>query len=176
MKPYMKLSPRGMIGQTNVVRRGRGAIVKSTITGTQFHQLIKRFCVFILVGVDLSQFVADVAPHFADFDKVGAPIRTLHQFLDWTANVDWAGQVSPASSEGSRARGSSLSSGTSVSSSKGGLLGLMEDNDALSPCRGELERERRSMDDANYLAAASPPSSLLSVFEAHASSAPPLPV
>lgn len=130
---------------------------------------------FILVGVDLEQFVADVAPQFADFDNTGATVRNLSQFLDWALNCDWCGQLSPALSEGGTAKGPSSSSGASVASSAGGLARIVEDNDALRPGMGELEREKRSINEANVLASAPLPPSLLSVFVAPSPSRTSLP-
>lgn len=72
-----------MAGSANAARSGKGAIVKYTVTGTQFQQLLRTYRVFILSVVDPTDFVADIAPpppYFKDFDAVLPP----HYYIGWT--------------------------------------------------------------------------------------------
>lgn len=154
-----------MVMSANATRNGKAAIVKYAVTGTQFQQLLRTYRIFILSGVSQPEFVADVAPHFQDFDVVSPKITTLEGFMQWVDECDQGRNPSPCSSERSaRCEVTSPGSISLASSGRSSSVFELESNDALSPGAIGLERERRAVAEENALYSAPLPESLSSLF------------
>lgn len=134
VKPFGLLGQQGMVMSANATRSGKAAIVKYAVTGTQFQQLLRTYRIFILSGVSQPEFVADVAPHFQDFDVVSPKITTLEGFMQWVDECDPGRNPSPCSSERSaRCEVTSPGSISLASSGRSSSVFELESNDALSP-------------------------------------------
>lgn len=161
-KPYGILGQQGMGTSANSARNGKGALVKYAVTGTQFHQLLRAYRIFILFGVTQDDFVADIAPHFKDFVPVPPKIVDPEGLMRWVEECDPDQRPSPSLSDRFDVR----SPGTfSVgSSSRSSSMLELEQNDALSPGPEELVRSRRGIEDESNLRSAPLPPAMSALF------------
>lgn len=164
-KPYGLLGSLGMNMSVSGARTSRAAIVKCTVTGTQFQQLLRTYRIFLLSRISREDFVADVAPYFQDFDRMPLRVTTLDELMCWVYEADLGRNVSPCLSERSVRCDVTSPGAVSLASSGRSSSALdFEINDALSPGPPDLERERRVVADENVLTSAPLPQALSSLF------------